>query len=264
VVFAAADGRVGVASNALDVFTWWRHPVVPPDSTIQDAAALEALQAQLPPPHTREQILSLFGRWILPAEGAEVYAEWARVALPTSLRDFLSEPHHSQGYTLGLQWARRVRANSLVRLQAEVTNLEESSTFNNRPVPSFYVSGGVPQGYTHRGRTIGAAIGPGASSQWLATDFLASGWSAGIFVGRIRWDNDVYFRGRDRREVGHDVSLFAGVRGGGHLLGSDVRAEFIPSHRYNYLFQNAVLEPGGEYAIDKWNFTFRLSLAPAR
>jgi hypothetical protein len=264
VVYAATDDRAAIAGNALDVFTWWEHQVVPPDSTIRDPARLQALLADLPPPHPREQMLSLFGRWILPGDGVEVYAEWARVALPTSLRDLVSEPHHSQGYTVGLQWARPLRDRALLRLQAELTNLEESSTFNNRPVPGFYVSGGVPQGYTHRGRTIGAAIGPGASSQWLSSDHLAPRWRLGFFFGRIRWDNDVYFRGRNRLEVGHDVSLFGGVRAGVRLLGSEVIAELTPANRYNYLFQNALLEPGGEYAVDRRNFTFRLSVAPAR
>src|SRR5690606_16536278 len=62
-----------------------------------------------------DQILSLFARWVFPGAGFEAYAEWARFEQPASLRDLLTAPGHSQGYTLGLQWARPL-PSALVRL----------------------------------------------------------------------------------------------------------------------------------------------------
>jgi hypothetical protein len=51
---------------------------------------------------SRDQIFSLFARWVFPADGFAVHAEWARTDPPRSLREFLVSPNHSQGYTLGL------------------------------------------------------------------------------------------------------------------------------------------------------------------
>ena len=81
----------------------------------------------------RDQLLSLFGRWIFPESGFEVYAEWAHIELPRSVRDLLLAPQHTQGYTLGLQWARPAgRGEAVFRLQAELSNLEQSVAFADR------------------------------------------------------------------------------------------------------------------------------------
>lgn len=264
VVYSPVTSSGATLAHGLDVVTWLRNQVLPPDSTIADEGRLDDLLAQAGEPYDHEQITSLFGRWILPEDGLELYFEWARLALPTSPMDLLVEPNHSQGFTLGFQWARPTAGEAFFRLQGETTYLEESSTFNNRPVPSFYVSRAIPQGYTHQGRVVGAAVGPGGSSQWLAGDYLAEGWHFGGMLGRIRWDNDVYYRGEERREVGHDVTIFAGLRGGGEFHGAAVQAELIPSYRFNYLFQNPTLEPRGIFAIDKANLTIQLSVTPLR
>jgi len=44
-----------------------------------------------------DQMISLFGRWVLAASGFEVYGERARNDHSFELRDFLLEPEHSQG-----------------------------------------------------------------------------------------------------------------------------------------------------------------------
>lgn len=261
VVYASVQEATSASRHAFDAFSWWKRQNLPPDSTIADSDALQAHQERAPAPYAREQMTSFFGRWVFPEDQLEVYAEWAHTALPSTFGDILREPNHGQGYTLGFQWARPV-AQDRIRIQGEVTYLEESSSFNNQAAPSFYVSGGVPQGYTHRGRTIGAAIGPGASSQWIASDYIANDWRFGLFAGRIRWDNDVYYRGVDRREGGHDVSLFGGVRAGVRFLGAQLRTDLGWGYRFNYLFQNPVLEPWGRHAVDRSNITFRASVTP--
>lgn len=263
-VYSAVDRPSEIPSRALDAITWWRNQIVGPDSTIADPDRLEELLKARGTPYQREQLFSLFGRWIFPDDGFEVYAEWARTALPSSPIDFLNEPYHSQGYTLGLQFARPLRNAANVRFQGEATYLEQSSTFSSRPVPSFYVSEGVPQGYTNRGQSIGAQIGPGGSSQWLAGDYLGETHRAGAFGGRIRRENDVYYRGIDRFEVAHDVTLYGGLRAGTRIAGLDVGAEFAFGKRYNYLFQNALREAQGYAAVDRTNRTVRLILTPAR
>lgn len=243
-VYAPTSGLSEVPSHLLDAARYFRAPADGPD--------------------TPDQFLSLFGRWIFPASGAEVYAEWARHARPDGVRDLLVAPHHGQGYTVGAQWARPVRDGDQIRLGAELTNLEQSATFRQRSVGSFYESAAVPQGYTQRGQVLGAAIGPGASSQWVVADYVAAGWQLGIVAERIRWDDDAFYRLRPGANIlSHDVSWLRGVRGTFRLGGFDVAAEWITGTRFNYLFQNNAGFLSQLESVDIPNRTLRLLVTPS-
>lgn len=249
-VYAPTGGVVGVLGHPLDFLR-----IVGREDTgvAGDTAADEG----------PAEIVSLFGRWVFPTSGFEAYAEWARHERPASLRDFLEAPGHSQGYTLGLQAVRPLNADGLLRLQAEVTDLEKSATFRQRPLTSWYTSAAVPQGYTHRGQVIGASIGPGSSSQWLAADYLAPRWQVGVFGGRIRRDDDAYVRVFPfKTSAGHDVSLFAGVRGSLRLDHFDIDARVTSGKRFNYLFQNTSPGFNDLQAVDLSNQTLELTVTP--
>jgi hypothetical protein len=183
-----------------------------------------------------DQLFSVFGRWSFPDSGVEAYFEWARYEQPASLRDLLTSPGHSQGYTLGAQWARETLRSTSFRLQAEVTYLEPSNSIRVRPVHDWYSSRTVVQGYTHKGHVIGAGIGPGGSSQWLAGDLMGSGWYAGVYSGRIRWENQAQFTYPPEYRFA-DVTLFAGLRGGYDFGPFAADLQVGSGIRYNYLFQ---------------------------
>jgi hypothetical protein len=229
-------------SHAFDVFTRW-----------------ENLD-----PHARsDQIASLFARWIFPPAGFEVYGEWARMALPLRPLEMLEAPNHSSGYTLGFQWAPSVRGRgSYVRLNAEITYLEQSNVLAGELTPDFYTGIASPQGYTQRGQPIGAGIGPGASAQQIGADYIAHDWQAGVFVGRIRWDNDAMYRQPAPTFWRHDVSIMSGLRGGWRAPFYDFSAELTFARRLNYLFQNGFANPGGFRTVDVSNFTFMLVATP--
>jgi hypothetical protein len=258
VVYADVRNPGSVAGHSLDVVTWWSAPR-------QGGAHAPVPAGEHELRRGREQILSFFGRWILPASGFETYAEWARLDLPTGLRDLLTAPQHTQGYTLGVQWARPLGgAERWVRLQAEATNLEQNNSNRTRPTPSYYVGRSVAHGYTHRGQVVGASIGPGASSQWFAVDFIASGWQVGLLGNRIRWDNDAYYtQPTGRLPLAHDVSVLGGVRGGARTRWGEVNLEVIRENRLNFLFQNPTLGWDAELATDVPNLSVRVLLAPA-
>jgi hypothetical protein len=197
-VFGPASDWNDVAGSFAQVFA----NVPPPDA---------------PEPSERDQLFSLFFRWVFPADGFEAYAEWARAEQPVSLRDFLLAPNHSQAYTLGFQWAGDERApwrpwtRGRVRVRGEVSFLEQSATYRYRPIGTWYTSPRVLQGYTHRGQALGAAIGPGASSQYLGIDYLAGAWQVGIFGERIRSFEDAHSVDPGSGWCNHDVSMMPGV-----------------------------------------------------
>ncbi|HYN80941.1 MAG TPA: capsule assembly Wzi family protein [Gemmatimonadaceae bacterium] len=228
-VFSVASSYGDVAGNLFDFIKNTGHPNARAvtDGTMEPG---------------KDQLFSLFARWALPAYGFESYVEWGRAELPVSLHDFLDMPNHTRGYTAGLQWVRPVGTDSHVRLQGEVTNVEQSSTWQYRPIGSFYTSRSVYQGYTNSGQMIGSGIGPGSSGQWIAADYYKAAWQFGGELSRTRFNNDAYyllpFPAAYVQNCAHDVSFYPGIRAAYSGRQFRVRANFSPGTRYNTFFQN--------------------------
>lgn len=162
----------------------------------------------------RDQVLSLFGRWVFPASGVEVYGEWARNDHAQDLRDFVLQPEHSQAWTLGLQKTFPLSGGRILRVLGETTRLQRPFTVIDRPTPPFYVHGRVHRGYTHRGQVLGAALGPGGNGQYLGADVFTTWGRVGGFVLREVHDNDAYYAQRLRDELSfrqNDVEISLGA-----------------------------------------------------
>jgi len=228
-VYATTTGWGRVPRNFLDAFS---NVGRPNNRTLGDSTVK---------PGGRDQIFSIFGRWVFPKDGFETYFEWARLEFPYSLRDALTAPNHSQGYTLGLQYARPAfTSGGQFRFQGELTSVEQSATWRDRPQGSFYTSRKVIQGYTQMGQPLGAAIGPGASGQFLAFDFIDPSWSFGIFAGRIRWNEDIHSTYGFPLYQGyciHDVSVYPGARGSASNRWGYISADITFADRFNPWFQ---------------------------
>jgi hypothetical protein len=247
-VYSPAPESQDVATHALDAL--FRGSTTRPDSTHTGA-------------HAFDQLFSLFGRWVFPGDGFEVYAEWARMLPPSSLRQLLVDPQYTQGYTLGMQVAGNVQRDALLRFQAEVSFLDQTPPTRVGDTLTFYTSRDVPQGYTQRGQLIGAAIGPGGSSQFLALDYMPRWWDVGLFVQRIRWDEDVYYTQPTGISLfSHDVTALAGLRGTVRAWGGELHAEYSIATRLNFLFQNLRGGFGPERENDLRNASLRLWFSP--
>ena len=251
-VYASVDGWGGVVGRALDPF-----------ARVPDPGAIAAGETAA---GTREQILSAFSRLVLPASGFETYAELARSAFPRSLRDLLVSPAHSRGHTFGVQWlGEPVYADARVRLQAEYTNVERSPSRAYRTVGSFYTSARVPQGYTQRGQSLGAAIGPGSSSQWLAADLVHRDWTGGLVLTRVRWNNDAHNERPwdvDEGWCEHDISLIPGARGSARTRYGVFGGRILLGKRINTFFDNGGYCPKGLQPRDESNAQLVLSFQP--
>ena len=211
-----------------------------------------------------DQIMSAFLRWVVPAAGVEVYGEWATLFVP-GLRQVLVAPDAHQGITVGFQWLKRVFPRGDLRLQLEATTLDQNPPTAGATIPIFYTSRFSPQGYTQRGQIIGAAIGPGGSSQWVAADYLGRMWRFGGFFGRMRVEDEVMYRRPGARFSHHDVTVYSGARVGARFPWADVAGELAVGRRYNYLFQTDSYNAGDvppANAIDVQNVTFRLRITP--
>lgn len=245
VVFSSVTGVSSLPARALDVFVRW--------GDAGDGA---------PDGFASQQLTSIFGRWVFPGSGFEAYGEWARVRLSPFFRG--GDPF-SDGHTLGVQWVGE-SGTAAWRILSEFTNLERRRPQRHFAPLAFYTSAAVPQGFTQRGQSIGAMIGPGASSQWMAVDRLeANDRSAGVFAGRVRWANDAYFRSPNGRGVwSHDVSLFGGGRTTFAMGQLSATAELTGEQRLNYHFQSPSGGSGEDRLYDVRNLTLRIAVQRAR
>jgi len=217
-------------------------------------------------PGGRDQVYSLFARWVMPESGFEAYGEWGRTEFPPSLGNFLDAPNHTQAYTLGLQWRRPGwTGTDFWRIQAENTSVEQSPTFRDRPLGIWYTSRKVIQGYTNRGQPLGAAIGPGSSGQNLNIDYMRPDWSIGLKAGRIRYNEDVrsisaYLEFKSW--CTHDIDLYWGPRITRKSRFGFAALDFSLGNRIQPWFQFRGGCPGGDGQVDIRNNTLSITWVP--
>lgn len=200
-----------------------------------------------------DQLLSLFGRWVLPESDFEVFWEWARNDHSWEIRDFLLEPEHSQAYMLGLQKAIALSGDRILSIRFELTHLEKPPTWIIRgPSPSYYVHHIVTQGYTQRGQIIGAGIGPGGNAQGLGVDLYAPWGRAQVLLQRDVRDNDAYYAWALANDMGsccHNVVYNYGANGMIFLGDFDLGGGFTVTREFQRYF----------YGLDLWNLNLSLS-----
>jgi hypothetical protein len=218
-------------------------------------------------PGGRDQIYSLFFRWVLPPSGAEIYGEWGRLDFPRNLRDLLVQPNRGQAYTLGLQWTRQAfRPDGLFQLRFENTSLEQSLALRNRFAGVWYTSRRVLQGFTNEGEVLGAAVGPGSSGQTLELAYHAPRGFVGFDFGRTRYNEDVHQASPMLydylRWCSHDVGLQWGFHGGFHGPLGMLSVRSLFQNRLNAYFQPGYGCPRSDHMVDLRNNNLTITFAP--
>jgi hypothetical protein len=115
------------------------------------------------------QLASIFGRWVLPRGGIEIYFEYGRDDHNWETRDLKVEPDHQASMLWGLQKTWRRHGGELLALRLESMNYEINPPGVNRPPGAIYThSSGSNQGHTQRGQMLGASPGPGSGAGAVA------------------------------------------------------------------------------------------------
>lgn len=219
----------------------------------------------------RDQVTSVFARYVPPGGTTNLYAEVGRREEPATLRDLLVDAEHSLAYTLGLEhlaW----RGDVAWRVQAELTETGQSPTWRYRRQGSWYTSNVVRQGYTNDGMVIGSALGPGGSGAWLAVDRLSPRWGLGAYASRARLNADAFhslpwnLAGSPSSQgwCEFDTPLAWGVRGHAATGAGLVSASLGTERRLSTWFQNRDGCPTTprKVARDERGWVVRLSFAP--
>jgi hypothetical protein len=164
-------------------------------------------------PLADDQMFAAFARWAFPEAGFEAYLEWGREDHWLDFGDLMREPDHSRAMMAGFQKVfpgdRR-----WVRVRGEGVVLGGSNTFRSaRGAQRWYTHGQVRQGHTQRGQLLGSLVGPGSDAQFLGADVFHRSGRVGLFLERVRYDDDAYYNefAPHYGHHGHDIELSFGL-----------------------------------------------------
>jgi hypothetical protein len=176
-------------------------------------------------------------RQVLPTYNAELYVEYARNDQSANITTFILEPEASSAFTLGGSRFFNLGQNQFLKVAMELTHLQLPDTFLVGDEPFWYVHLTAPRdGYTNKGRYVGAGIGPGSNSLMLDLSYIKKTSSFGMKLERYVHDNDLYYQAfaGTTNFVSHwvDVSdtFYANVK----LKKVLISAEYTPIYTYNY------------------------------
>jgi len=184
-----------------------------------------------------DQRASVFIRWLLQKEHAELYFEYGREDHAYNLRDMTIQPDHQRAYMWGFK--KLFTLNNLkdeyIQLNIELTQMEINMTNPGRELPFFYAHRQIFHGYTHTGQSVGAGIGPGSNLQTATITWGKGLKSLGVQLERYVHNNDLFYQSiPDIRAHWVDINVAAlGEWNCGNLLFS-AKLALIRSFNYQY------------------------------
>jgi hypothetical protein len=196
-----------------------------------------------------DQRASIFFSWRLNNGSMRVYGEFAKEDHNANIRDIISEPEHNRAYQVGVE-THRPAVGGMFRSGAEITQLTMSNSQKTRSSGYWYLHSKVKQGYTHRGQLLGAAIGPGSSSQTGWSTYETSRGNIGIMIERVSVNRDLF---NDIRQIGlkPEIDLTVGLHTT-RIIGSLTASAAVDlTHTSNRFFRQ------GE---NRWLTSFRTGL----
>lgn len=157
---------------------------------------------------------SIFFRYAMPEEKAELYLEIGRADKPANFFNMLGDTV-PLGYTAGLRKFIPLRArDQYIEVAAEITRLElpdarlvfSQDMFGIPKTNSWYTHPRIRQGYTHYGQTIGAGIGPGSNSQTFYINWTKGANKIGLRFERVVHNEDFYNYAYISGNIGYGVT----------------------------------------------------------
>lgn len=145
---------------------------------------------------------SMFMRYVMPDDHAELYAEFGRADKVATLFNLFGDSI-PLAYIVGVRKLIPVGANKgFIDLAAEVAHLQlpdprliftGANPFSIPQTRSWYTHPRIRQGYTHYGQLLGAGIGPGSNSQTLNISWVKAFNRIGLRAERVAHNKDFYY-----------------------------------------------------------------------
>jgi hypothetical protein len=201
----------------------------------------------------RDQLASLFMRWVIPKAQTELYLEYGREDRSHDFRDLMLDFTHSRAYLAGLRKMFQLTGKEYLEIGLELTQLENLRTKRSQwwgMDPSWYVHSQIRHGYTHSGQMLGAGIGPGSNMQTLRINWVKGIKTVGLQLDRYIHNNDLLHNaGLDARSIWMDLILTGVINWDWKNLLINARLSAVRSYNYQWYYARI---PNPDGSIDKW------------
>lgn len=139
----------------------------------------------------KNQLASVFGRWVAPHSGFELYAEYGHEDHNADARDLELEPDHSRIAMVGFRKVFVGSDSTFRALQAEYIDATDPTLARHRGEGGVYTHTVLRQGHTENGQLLGADIGVGSpAGANLAVDSYSPSGRTRWFLERIVENNE--------------------------------------------------------------------------
>ncbi|PJE48048.1 MAG: hypothetical protein CUR34_00780 [Sediminibacterium sp.] len=181
---------------------------------IQQSANLLSFENQ----QSSASLSSVFFRYAIPSENAEIYMEYGRNGKFFAPLNIFGDTIPT-AYTVGFRKLFKIRQKKLskdqpaIMLGVELTQMQLPDNrliFNAadvRGIPrtnSWYTHPYIKQGYTQQGQVLGASIGPGSNSQTLYLSWVKGLKKIGLSIERVLYNTDFYQYHYFQRGIGNN------------------------------------------------------------
>jgi hypothetical protein len=216
-----------------------------------------------------DQLVSVWARWLMPKDHAEVYFEFGRSDHNWHLNDFLLEPTHNRAYILGYRKLVPLndRRKSHLDVELEITQFSYNVQTLLRPYSSWgnwYFSG--QHGFTNQGQIIGAGIGTSSNMQSVNVAWVNGRKRIGLELYRLNHDDDFWaflrLNGGKTDYRTHWVDMSGAVVADWDFDRFFVNAKFqtIGALNYMFLYDPVLTEPPYFWDYGKTRYNFNLEL----
>lgn len=163
-------------------------------SSIADILPLEGIiQSKTEANDQKASLGSLFVRYVMPEEKAELYLELGRNDKSPSLINLANDYGYPRAYVAGFNKLFSTRSNNYIQFSSEFTQMQLPTAELIQTASSWYTHPYVRQGYTNEGQVLGAGIGPGSNSQMIDISWVKGFSKVGLLFERIARNSDFYY-----------------------------------------------------------------------
>lgn len=202
----------------------------------------------------RNQLASVFARWVLPHSGFELYGEYGHEDHNYDLRDLVEEPDHSRIAMAGMRKAFQRANGSFSAIRAEWLDGYAPTLERHRAQGLIYVHNPLRQGHTQDGQLLGADVGVGSpGGEIFAYDSYTSRGRTTLFVMRTTQDNFSDFQVSGGR-----------FRSATDALGTIGASRLLLGDAFDLTMAAAATYRGGSRRVDAargWNANLQLGIA---
>ncbi len=143
----------------------------------------------------RDELLSVFARWVIKEANAEAYFEFGRNDHAWDMRDLFVQLEHSRAYTIGFRKLTALNwfGDDYLNIHFEATQSEGPKDETIRAGGPWYRHHQVRHGYTHLGQMVGLGVGPGSNLQTLSISWVQGIKQLGVTYYRHVHNNDFFY-----------------------------------------------------------------------